>query len=121
MRHANVPATVETGDTTVRQQVGHKEHLQRSEQGRLDKGNGIDSEFLEYLYLPDLSFVFKNFQLTEKYGIDKKYWDDTISALTHKVRNTIAHPYKRLIKNQKSVKDLHKIIVSMNHLIEKLK
>lgn len=85
-----------------------------------DKKEGIDYKLLEYLYLGDLSYVFKIYNLPEIYGINRKCWDATISKLIHTVRNTIAHPYKKLIKNDKSIRDLHEVITSMNYILEKL-
>lgn len=95
-----------------------KKAIENFEKAKL---KGFDSNLLEELFLSDLSCVFKKFELDKKCGIERKYWDKTISGLIYKVRNPVAHPCKRLIKNEKSVKDLHQIISSMNVILEKLK
>ena len=87
---------------------------------REDDAKGLDYDFIEYLYLMDLCYVFKKFDLVNKIGLENKEFESIIGK-ANAVRNIVAHPNRSLIRNQSSIYDLHKAISVMDVLLEKLK
>lgn len=85
----------------------------------MDKSKGTDRPFLEYLYLVDLFYIFKKFHLVEKIGISDNKYKKAIKKI-NKIRNTVAHPTKSLIQNEKSISELNEGLISIDELMDKL-
>ncbi len=84
-----------------------------------DDDEGLDYNFLEYLYLTDLCYIFKKFELVEKLGISKSKFGDIIGNI-NEVRTVVAHPNKSLIRNDQSVHDLYQLITDIDYLLDSL-
>ena len=87
---------------------------------REDDAKGLDYDFIEYLYLIDLCYVFKKFDLVTKIGLENKEFKSIIGK-ANAVRNIVAHPNRSLIRDESSIYELHNAIKLMDVLIEKLK
>jgi len=84
-----------------------------------DDAKGLDYNFLEYLYLTDLCYIFKKFDLVERLGITKVKFGDIIGNI-NEVRTVVAHPNKSLIRNEGSIHDLYQLIEEIDYLLDSM-
>lgn len=87
---------------------------------REDDAKGLDYNFIEYLYLTDLCFIFKKFCLIENIDMKKDEFMSIISKVND-IRTVVAHPNKSIIRNEQSIHDLYSTICGIDTLIDKLK
>jgi hypothetical protein len=85
----------------------------------MDKSKGTDRPFFEYLYLVDLFYILREFGLVGKIDISDIKYKKAIKKIT-KIRNTVAHPTKSLIQNEKSISELYEGLISIDELMDKL-
>lgn len=78
-----------------------------------DKKNGVENNFLEYMYLSDYYLVLEYFGLLDKLSVEINKNDFTE---INKIRLCVAHPSKTLFSKSKSLKTVSKII-KLIHLI----
>ena len=81
-----------------------------------DDFSGFDYKFIEYLYLTDLAYIFKSYNLTSKLEISKSKFDLMIKRIND-IRLVVAHPNKSLIRNDESVVKLNDGIKYMEQLM----
>jgi len=84
-----------------------------------DKELGIDLEVFEYLYLSDLKDIALSENLYELIGYDKEEFSKEFEAINN-LRNSVAHP-RSIIKDSNSLKELDKLIDSMEKAVSRLK
>jgi len=84
-----------------------------------DKELGIDLEVFEYLYLSDLIAIALSQELYKLIGYSKEEFSQKFKAI-NSLRNSVAHP-RSIIKDSNSLKELDKLIDSMEQALSKLK
>lgn len=94
-----------------------KEAIQRYE---ADDDLGLDYNFIEYLYLTDLCYIFKKYDLVDQLSITKRKFEDIIGNI-NAVRTVVAHPNKSLIRNDESIHDLYQLIEEIDYLLDSMK
>lgn len=85
-----------------------------------DDDKGLDYNFLEYLYLTDLCYIFKKYDLVDQLSITKRKFEDIIGNI-NAVRTVVAHPNKSLIRNDESIHDLYQLIEEIDYLLDSMK
>lgn len=85
-----------------------------------DDRNGLDYDFIEYLYLTDLYYIFKRYGFIEKLDMKQADFKSIISKVND-LRTIVAHPNKSLIRNENSIHDLFAAITGIDFLLERIK
>jgi hypothetical protein len=71
-----------------------------------DKALGVDTPFIEYLYLSDLIEIIGKKKLYEQLGYSSRRCFDKNLGSLNDLRNAVAHPARSIITDEKSVKNL---------------
>lgn len=85
-----------------------------------DKETGYDFKFLEYVYLMDLVYIFKFKKLTKLLDLSNTDFEKQIKYIND-IRSIVAHPNKSLIKDDQSIKHLHKAILAIDLVLSKIR
>ncbi len=86
-----------------------------------DSSHNAQLLFIEYLYLSQLIFLFKEFKLFEKLGYKNRGEFENNMSKLKEIRNIVAHPIRSLVINKESLTNLWKGIKKINELNSKLK
>jgi len=85
-----------------------------------DSEKGLDGSIVEYLYLSDLFLLAGHFKLYKELGYNKPEAFEKGAGNLRRIRNSIAHPNKSLIKGPASLEELWRGLVKLEELDEKL-
>jgi len=72
---------------------------------KTDRDNGVESPFVDYLYLSDLINIVLKRELHSKLGYEKKEFQSNLGSLND-LRDTVAHPNRSLITSVNTVEQL---------------
>lgn len=106
--------------TLFEKRVGSVNAMDAVSRYKRDDQKGLDYKFIEYVYLMDLCFIFQKYSLGDKIGLEKQDLKSVIGR-ANELRKVVAHPSKSIIRNEKSIMELHSAVNGIDFLIEKLK
>ena len=82
-----------------------------------DRDRGVDSDVVEYLYLPDLITVIRKHELYDALGYDtRNSFKKPFNRLV-KLRNKVAHPVRSLVDDHDAVEKLWRDVFTIEHAL----
>lgn len=87
---------------------------------KADDQKGLDYNFIEYIYLTDLSFIFCKYKFHELIGMTRRAFENEI-VKANELRKLVAHPNKSIIRSNDSIHKLVEAIIGIDVLIESIK